>query len=53
MKRVPRWLKNRERNLRKRISQSMRDAGYPNGKCRPLQRRWNRVRQLQKALRGL
>lgn len=43
MSRVPRWLRNKERKLRRRISQSMQDAGYANGRCR----------RLQKAVRGL
>lgn len=50
---VPRWLTNREQNLRRRISQSMRDAGYANGNCRRLQRRWSRIRRVKRALRGL
>ena len=53
MNRVPRWLRSRERNLQKRISQSMRDAGHANGNCRRLQRQWNRIRQVRRALRGL
>lgn len=53
MARVPRWVKNKERSLRKRISQSMGDVGYANGHCRKMQRQWNRIRRVKRALRGL
>lgn len=53
MRKVPRWLKNRERNLRHRISQSMRDTGYANGKARRLQRKLDRLERVGRALRGI
>jgi hypothetical protein len=53
MSRVPRWLKNKERSLKKRISQSMRDAGRANGNCKRLQRQWSRAQKARRALRGL
>jgi hypothetical protein len=53
MSKVPKWIKNKERSLQKRISQSMRDAGYANGNCCRLQRQWNRIRRVKQALRGL
>ena len=53
MSKVPRWLKQRQRDLRKRIAQSMRDAGGATGRCRKLQKKLNRVERVRRVLRGL
>jgi hypothetical protein len=50
---IRRLLNRKNRDLRRRIAQSMRDAGYANSKCRGLQRKLARVNRLRGALRNL
>jgi hypothetical protein len=50
MARIYRLLNQRQRDLKKRVSQSMRDRGYASAKCRSLQRK---IAQLQRAKRSL
>jgi hypothetical protein len=53
MLRLNRFLARKNRNLRLRIAQSMRDAGFANSKCRGLQRKLARLNQVRKAIRNL
>ena len=52
MSRLNRLLVRKNRNLRRRIAQSMRDAGFANSKCRGLQRKLARLNRVRQALRG-
>lgn len=47
---IRRLVTRKNRNLRRRIAQSMRDAGFANTKCRGLQRKLARLNRLRKML---
>jgi hypothetical protein len=53
MSRLNRFLAHKNRDLRQRIAQSMRDAGSANSKCRGLQRKLARLNRVRKAIRNL
>ena len=49
--RAIRGLSSQITDIRKRISQSMSDSGYANGKCRNLQKKLARLQKARQALR--
>ncbi len=53
MSKLQRLLKRKNRNLKHRIAQSMRDAGHANSKCRGMQRKLGRLNRLRRILRGV
>lgn len=52
MSKLKRLLARKNRNLRRRIAQSMRDAGFANSKCRGLQRKLARLNRVRQVLRS-
>jgi hypothetical protein len=53
MSKLQRLLKRKNRNLKRRIAQSMHDAGRANPKCRGMQRKLARLNRLRRMLRGV
>jgi hypothetical protein len=52
MRNMPKWLKQRQAMLRRRIGQSMSQTGKPTAKCRRMQRALSAAQKVARLLRA-